>query len=220
MPETNLKLNHLSLNPIQITKNYLFLLRNTQLIKYLIFGTIAASGLTTYFQLSPSIFMNSIGLSAKGYGWLSLGNSLSYLGGGILTRYFNSQKKTLHEILAIGSFFLALGGLSILLAHWIFSIRLFTVFIPSLFYILGVRIILPNCTAISLSSLKNQAGSTSALIGSIQMLGNTVMSFLLTFLPVQNDLTLGCIFYSKCFYFNVTLAVFGERGRARKFLRV
>jgi DHA1 family 2-module integral membrane pump EmrD-like MFS transporter len=178
LPETN-KQEQPPFNVQGILSTYHEILVSRTFIMCTLCYTLAFSGLIIYFQVSPLLYINVFGLSSTQYGWSSLIIAGSYLIGGLLVNNL-VQYIRLRNLLFIGTFLLISGGLLMLIAYFVGYANLYTVLIPSAIYVIGVRIIIPNAIAGSMEEFRHLNGSSSALIGCIQMLGSSCMSLLIT----------------------------------------
>lgn len=193
LPETNLKLNDNALKIKTMIHNYLNLLTHAQFIGYILCSTLAFSGLVIYFQLSPFIFINKIGLSPLTYGWLSLFIANSYLVGGLIVNNF-TEKLGMHRMLLIGMSLLICGGIIMLLCASAGYLNITTILGPSIICVIGSRIIIPNAMAGSLSYFKHIAGYASALSGGIQMMGSAFISYIVAQFHQETQLLLALVF--------------------------
>ncbi|MHB1947560.1 MAG: multidrug effflux MFS transporter [Gammaproteobacteria bacterium] len=161
--------------------------------------TLAFSGLIAYFQISPLLFINHFGLSPSQYGWCSLIIAGNYLVGGFIVNKFACRMGT-QSLLIIGAFLLITGGVLMWLANIYSYDSVTAVIVPAAIYVIGARIVIPNAIAGSMENVRHLNGSSSALIGFIQMLGSSLISFWIanfnnsSSLPLAIFLTaLGCM---------------------------
>lgn len=140
--------------------------------------TLAFSGLIVYFQVSPLLYINVFGLTPTQYGWSSIVIATSYLIGGLLVNRL-AKHISIRNLLFLGTFLLISGGTLILFAHFLNYDNLYAVLLPSAIYVIGARIIIPNAIAGSMEEFRHLSGSSSALIGCIQMLGSSLISLLI-----------------------------------------
>lgn len=163
---------------LNIMKIYYRILISRQFIMCTLCYTLAFSGLIIYFQVSPLLYINVFGLSPTQYGWSSLIIAGSYLIGGLLVTKLIKYMNT-HTLLFVGTLLLIGGGVLILLAHFFHYVNVYAVLFPSAIYVIGARIIIPNAIAGSMEEFRHLSGSSSALIGCIQMLGSSFISLLI-----------------------------------------
>lgn len=178
LPETNeQKINQTSssLQLKKILKNYLDILSTRSFITGTACYTLTFSGLIAYFQVSPNLFINVFGLTPSQYGWCSLVIAINYLIGGVLVRHFVHRVGS-KNLLLIGTLFLISGGISMLVAYMLNFAGIIAILFPAAVYVLGARIIIPNAIAESMGEVRHLSGSSSALIGCLQMLGSSLIS--------------------------------------------
>jgi len=189
LPETKNTNDKSQLDIKVIVKNYGAILSSSSFIIATLFYTLAFAGLIAYFQVSPLIFIDQYHLSPTQYGLSSVGIAFSYLLGGQLVRKYVHKIGVTH-MLHIGIATLFIGGVTMLIASYIFSSSWQAILLSAIIYVLGTRIVIPNSMSLAISSFKKASGTTSAVIGSIQMLGAMLISALLTHFDTHNFLPL------------------------------
>ncbi len=162
-----------------VIRTYYRILISRQFLMCTLCYTLAFSGLIIYFQVSPLLYINVFGLTPTQYGWSSLIIAGSYLTGGLLVNWLVSFI-SVRNLLFIGTSLLIGGGVLMLLAHFFDYFSVYAVLIPSAIYVIGARIIIPNAIATSMEEFRHLSGSSSALIGCIQMLGSSAISLAIT----------------------------------------
>jgi len=180
LPETNTHLHSQksSLKLKDILQDYNTILASRTFLTGALCYTLAFSGLIAYFQVSPLLFINNFKLSPSEYGWCSLVIAANYLVGGMVVTKFATRMGT-QVLLLIGTFFLILGGLLMWLAYAFNYSGVSAVLFPAAVYVIGARIVIPNAIAGAMEKLRHLNGSSSALIGCIQMLGSFVISLII-----------------------------------------
>lgn len=182
LPETryyNEQYHLLALKPREILQNYYQILTTPLFILCTVCYTLAFSGLIVYFQISPLLLINILGLTPSQYGWYSLFIAGSYLIGGLLVSQLGFRIK-IHHSLFLGAILLICGGMLMLIAYYLQYINVFSIILPSAIYVIGARIIIPNAIAGSMKNFRHIGGSSSALIGCIQMFGSACISLIIT----------------------------------------
>jgi len=204
LPETNeskisKKIGEASLCTNKIIKNYYTIIINPSFISGAICYTLAFSGLIAYFQVSPLLFINHLGLSPSQYGWCSLIIALTYLAGGLIVNRFAKSLGT-HYLLMSGTLLLIVGGILMMITNALHYRHIAAILLPSAIYVVGARIVIPNAIANSMQKVRHLNGSSSALLGSLQMLGASCISYWIakfdykTSFPLAVFLTtLGCV---------------------------
>ncbi|HEX4044942.1 MAG TPA: multidrug effflux MFS transporter [Gammaproteobacteria bacterium] len=158
-----------------VVKNYYAVLTTPSFIIGTLCYTLAFAGLIAYFQVSSFLFTNQYQLRPSEYGWCSLLIACSYLTGGIIVNQFVTRLGT-QCLLFIGTFLLLAGGITMMFTYMCNYSSVFSVLLPATIYTLGARIIIPNAIANSLEELRHLGGSTSAVIGFMQMSGSFLLS--------------------------------------------
>jgi Bcr/CflA subfamily drug resistance transporter len=195
LPETKLHHDYNALKVKVLIRSYVYLLKNTQFISYIICSTLAFSGVLLYFQLSPFLLIDHIGLLPSTYGWLCLLVAGGYVSAAFIVNRF-ADKVGVHRLLGIGIMLLILGGSMMLIGKYLGYFNTYSIVFPSVIYITGARIVSANATAGSLSFAKNMSGYTSALAGGLQMIGASLISYLITQFPSRSQLALALVFLS------------------------
>jgi Bcr/CflA subfamily drug resistance transporter len=189
LPETKNSTEKRSLNVKSIVKDYGKILSSSSFMIATLFYTLAFAGLIAYFQVSPLIFIDHYNLSPTQYGLSSVGIAFSYLAGGQIVKKY-VHKIGVSPMLHIGIAVLFVGGISMLIASYVFESSWQAILFSAIIYVLGTRIVIPNSMSLAISCFKKSSGTTSAVIGSIQMLGAMVISGLLAHFSTQSALPL------------------------------
>src|SRR3990167_2077593 len=194
LPETRYNTTqHSSFKLQQIFQNYYHILTAPTFILCTLSYTLAFSGLIAYFQISPLLLINIFGLTPSQYGWSSLIIAGSYLIGGLLVNTL-ANYVSMRCLLILGAILLISGGAMMLVAYFFQYKNLVSILIPSAIYVIGARIIIPNALAGAMQDFRHLGGSSSALIGSIQMLGSAFVSYIITNFDYANPSFLAYIF--------------------------
>lgn len=158
----------ISLRPKPILLNFVSIFKHPQFHTYALAATFSFSGLLVYVTGSPIIFMDVFQLSAKSYGAVFALLSIGFIGASqvniLLSRKFSNRQIFKYALAAqctIGICFLisTLNGWNGLVGT--------IAFIFLLLFCLGL--INPNGSALALAPFAKNAGSASALLGSMQI---------------------------------------------------
>ncbi|HUH32423.1 MAG TPA: multidrug effflux MFS transporter [Daejeonella sp.] len=168
LPEGRKPDRTLSLKPKPILKNFLIVLVNPQFYTYTFTGAIAASGLYAYIAGSPYVFMEIFNVSEQQYGWIFASIAVGIIGSSqlntILLRRLESQQIIVGALVCQ-----SITGVSLFLGSYYSIIGLpGTVFLIFLF-LCCQGFSFPNSSALALTPFSKNAGSASALMGSLQM---------------------------------------------------
>jgi len=185
LPETRSTQKPSNLDLKTIGKNYLTVLASPTFLVATLFYTLSFAGLIAYFQVSPLLFIDDFHLSPSQYSLSSIGIAASYLLGGQFVRT-HVNKMGVTRMLYLGIGILATGGVTMLMSCYLFASSWQAVLVSAMIYVLGTRIVIPNAMSLAVQPFKHTAGTTSAVIGSIQMLGAMVVSALLAHFTTQN----------------------------------
>lgn len=181
LPEThyNLLPQKKTIKLTSILKDYCTILTTREFILGSLCYGFAFSGLIAYFQVSPILFIEHLHFSASTYGWCAVIIALNYLAGGMIVSRFVKKIGT-KALLGIGVSLLIIGGISLLMMSVNQYATIYAILFSSSIYVIGARIVIPNAIADSMKNLRHLGGSTSAVLGFIQMSISTLVSFLLS----------------------------------------
>jgi MFS transporter, DHA1 family, 2-module integral membrane pump EmrD len=186
LPETNKTANDNKLTLNLIVSQYMLLLKNNVFIGYVLISSLAFASLIAYFQLSPFLYIDVLHLSSVTYGWLAVFIAMSYLIGGAIIKLF-IDKAGAQRILILGLFMVLGGGLLMLMLGLLGFINVFVILLPAAMSIVGARLVIPNAAVGYLKVIPKTAGYASALMGTLQMLGAALISFIISKFHVQSQ---------------------------------
>lgn len=189
LPEThNSKSNKNSVRAVMI--NYHTIISSASFLKGAFCYTLAFSGLVVYFQMSSLLLMQQLSLSSLAYGYVSMVIAICYLCGGIIVNYL-VPKFGPSRLLKAGIMLITISGMWMLTWN---KITVASILFPVSLYVIGARIVIPNAIANSFDGLRHLGGSTSGMIGFIQMLGSSFISFVITCFNEEASLLLSILF--------------------------
>jgi len=180
LPESQLPNRELSLLPRPIIASYWQVFTTRQFLTYSFAGGLASSGLYAYLAGSPYVMLSIYGLTEKQYGFIfaliaSALITASQLNRRVLNRH--SSEKVAKKALIIQS----TTGIILTVCCLTGFINLF-VMVFIIFLFLGAQgFVFPNTSALALSPFSKQAGSASALLGSLQMACGALSSALVSY---------------------------------------
>lgn len=145
---------------------YLNILKNRKFLGFTLAGGLAQAGMFAYITGSPFVFIELFKIPAENYGWIFGSNALGMIAlsqiNGKLVRSVSPTK-----ILRFALFATAIISL-LLIFTGIFNAGFWSILILIFLYIASLGMIFPNATAGALSEQTENAGSASALIGTLQ----------------------------------------------------
>jgi MFS transporter, DHA1 family, multidrug resistance protein len=157
-----------SLHPKDITKIFWGVFRNPQFFTYAFAGSMMSGGIYAYVSGSPFVFMELFKIDEKLYGWI-----FSLLAGGLI---FSSQLNNLAlrkyssaQIVKVALVCQALLGIALGTASYLGLLSLPIAIVLIFFFLCCQGFSFPNASALSLAPFSKEAGSASALMGSLQM---------------------------------------------------
>ena len=158
---------------------YFELLKDRPFLLPALSGSMGLGVLFAYITGSAALFLNYLGLSPMHYSWIFAINAVGIIGGAqvnrrLLSRY-SSQEVLSRSFLALSfSSTLFLIAVSLSQSVWLIA--------PALWSVLAcLGFIMPNSTAVAMSSQSKHAGSASAILGMLQYAIGACSAGLLTF---------------------------------------
>lgn len=181
LPESRKPDKNLSLTPAFIFKNYFVVLKEPQFIAYAFTGALASAGLYAYIAGSPFVCMQLFHASEQLYGWI-----FAIIASGLITcsqiNSFLLRKKRSEEIIKVALLFQSISGLFLVIASAMGWLNLFGTVAVIFVFLCCQGFIFPNSSALSLAPFTKNAGSASAMLGTIQMSIGALSSALVSFL--------------------------------------
>jgi len=193
LPETNQSLSNRIWDLRKILIDYRSVLRMPSFLMGATSYTLAFSGLIAYFQISPLLLMEGLHLSPSQFGWCSLIIAFMYLSGGLFVNRYAGAWGT-QKLLFIGTILLIIGGISMLLAYQLEYFNIIAILLPASVFVIGARIVIPNAIANSMDEIRHLKGSSSAVLGFMQMSGSSMISFCIAKFNHASSLPLSVLF--------------------------
>ena len=151
-----------------------------------------AIGLFTYQTGAPVLLIEGMHVSPAIYGWFAATPAMGFMGGTFITMRIalHVKEKTLIEV---GCMLFITSGLLIFgLSLWR-SPTPWAVALPMLLFGAGNGLLMPTATIGSMSVTPLLIGSAAALVGFLRMGAGSAGSFIITALPSDSGVTLGCV---------------------------
>lgn len=188
---------------------YLSILKDRKFLAFTLAGGLAQAGMFAYITGSPFVFIELFEIPAENYGWIFGSNALGLIAvsqiNGRLVRFYNPT-----AILRAALFAAAIFSV-ILIAAGFLNLGFWGVTIPIFLYVAGLGMIFPNATAGALAEQTENAGSASALIGSLQYglaaIASSCVSYLSNGTQVPMTALVGICGIAAFVVFNVLLGV-------------
>lgn len=168
LPESRPPNKDFSLKAGAIARSYFSVLKHPQFYTYAFTGAIAASGLYAYISGSPSVFMEIYGVNEKQYGWIFAIIAVGIIGSSQLNN-FALRKYQSEQIIKVASMSQSIIAITLALLTYYHVLNVYGMIIMIFLFLCCQGFIFPNSSALSLAPFGHNAGSASALMGSIQM---------------------------------------------------
>ncbi len=197
-----------SLRPKAVIKEYISILKNKEFFIFSMARGFSIGALLAYVSSAPFIFIEYFGLTEQQFGWVFGGNAFGLILGSQLNRLVLRKFSLLQITFATSSLLTLLTVFG--LAATIISVHFWVVY-PVLFlmlFLIGFQN--PNVTTLALHPFTIQAGSASALVGSISMVFGSLSSILVTALVTESIKPLFYIVFG-CSIFSLILVLLYKR---------
>ena len=169
----------ISLHPKSVALEYLALFREPAFVIYTLAGSAAAAGFFAYISGSAFVYMNLIGFTETQFGWMYGVNAVGLIAGSQMNRLWLMKQGSAKILLKVTG-----AQLCVVIALLALPLNGFTDkigFIGLVFcYLFLTGFVNPNAMALALQPFTRNAGSASALMGSIQMIAGGSASGLLS----------------------------------------
>lgn len=168
LPESKGANKAMSLAPRSVLQNFKTVLFNRQFFVFTIAGSFSYAGLFAYLSGAPVVFMEILGFSDKQFGWIFGANAACYIIGAQVNRLALKRFSSRQIVLATGlsSFLMATALLSASALQWHLEATTIGCLMGFMF---SLGFLNPNTIALALIPFTDNAGSASALQGSLQM---------------------------------------------------
>lgn len=194
---------------------YLGVLKDKGFLGFALAGGLAQAGMFAYITGSPFVFIKLFGVPAEYFGWIFGSNALGMIAlSQINARLVRSVNPT--TILRACLFVTAFFSLLLILAG-IFNFGFWGVTIPIFLYVASLGMILPNATAGALAEQTENAGSASALIGTLQYGLAAIASSLVSLLNNGTSLAMTALIGAFGMTAFLALNLFPAAGKKQEF---
>lgn len=174
----------LSLKPKAVAVNFYEVTQNRQFLIYTVVGGIASSAPFAYIAGSPHVFMNIYKLSEQQYGWVFALLAFAMIGSTQLNHVL-LKKITSEKIISIALYYQSFMGVLLVMGMYYDWFNVYTLVAAMFIFFTGQGLTGPNSAALSLAPFSKNAGSASALFGSMRLASGGIISALVSVL--HND---------------------------------
>lgn len=169
-----------ALHPHRALREYRSVMATPGFVAGMLIGSFHVAGLFSYLTASPLVFMDMLGMSGPRYGWAMGGNALALVVGSQVNARL-LKRFSLDNVLWGGNLLQVLGSALFVLGIIVFPASLWMVLAYAVLYMFCLGFLLPDMTALIMAPFgREQAGSASALLGSLQMVAGAVAAALVS----------------------------------------
>jgi DHA1 family bicyclomycin/chloramphenicol resistance-like MFS transporter len=156
-----------SLHPVSVLTTYLRLFADRYFMGHVLGQSLTFGSMFAYLTASPFVFISLYGVPAEQFGWIFGANAVGFIGASQVNLYLLrlAQPK---QILSIGLGVTLTAGIVFAATAWSGIGGIWGVLIPQFFFLASLGFIGPNAMARALAPQGANAGSASALIGTMQ----------------------------------------------------
>ena len=178
LPESRPADKSVSLHPVNMTRNYLRVLKEPAFLVYGVASAAASMGLFAYISDSPFVFMNLFGLSERQFGLVFSMSACGVIGASQLNRFW-LRARTSTDI-SMTSVVVKCFVAVLLVAGSLTGVTATTTIVMLFCYLASIGLLSPNTTALAIEPFTTYAGTASALLGSMQMTAGALGSALVS----------------------------------------
>ena len=168
LPESRKPDISVSLLPAPIIKSFLTVFKEPQFYTYAFTGAISAAGLYAYISGSPNVFMELYKVTERQYGWIFAGIALGLITCSQLNSFLLRRFKS-EQIIRVALFCQTLTGITLVSGTAFDLLGLSSTIFFILIFLSCQGFVFPNSSALSMAPFSRNAGTASALMGSIQL---------------------------------------------------
>jgi DHA1 family bicyclomycin/chloramphenicol resistance-like MFS transporter len=178
LPETKAADNSVSFHPFKIVGGYFTLFRNRTFLVYALASGSASAALFTYISDSSFVFIQLFGISEAGFGWIYAMNALALISASQINRFWLSKRNS--RQITTASITLQFAASLLLIAVVYFNLYYAVIMVFIFIYLFWLGFLNPNTNALALEPFMKNAGTASAMLGSVQMVFGAAASTLVS----------------------------------------
>ncbi len=159
---------HQSLHPLAIARNFGRLLSDPHFLVPAGASAMMSCGMMTYLSCSSFVYISMLGLPVQLYGLIFFTSVAGYILGSYLSARISLHQDSARIILLGGVLGFA-STLAMLLGHLSWPESIAALVLPAAVFFAALGLVIPHSMAVALQYYPLMAGTTSALLGFIQM---------------------------------------------------
>ncbi len=179
LPESSAADNSRSLHPFRIIGDYLGVLKEPKFIAYGMASAAASAGLFAYISDSPFVYMRLFDLTERQFGWVFGLSACGVIGASQVNRYVLRTQSS--RSIAMISVAVQCIVTICLVAGVLIGMPMFGVIAMLFSFLVCLGFLSPNTTALAIEPFAKNAGTASALMGSMQMAAGALGSALVSY---------------------------------------
>jgi MFS transporter, DHA1 family, multidrug resistance protein len=169
-----------TLHPVEVARGYLAIFRDRTFLAWGLSGSLVSGGLFAYIAGSPAVYMDLFGMSKATFSWVFGINAMGLISASqvnrLLLKRFSSER--ISSVVLVGQ---CLAGLGLIASAWFHFAP--GVYVLVWLFLFGQGFAFPNTSALAMRPFGVNAGSASALLGSLQMAAGAILSGVVSMLP-------------------------------------
>lgn len=207
LPETKAADPTVSFHPVKLVSGYFSLFRDRTFLVYAIASGAASAALFSYISDSSFVFIQLFGIPESYFGWIYGMNAMALISASQFNRFWLSKKNS-RQITSI-TIFIQFTAALILVTCILMNANYLVIMLLIFFYLFWLGFLNPNTTALALENFQKNAGTASAMLGSMQMVFGATASALVSlfhngtalpmafFMMIFSVLGMGAILYDR-----------------------
>ena len=192
LDETNRQPDRDASRPGTILKTYGRLLGNAEFLGYALAVALVFGGLMAYVASAPFLFIETLGLAPRHFGWIGVINGFGFLAG-MLTAGRWSAILGIERTVLLGVLVSAVGGIAMTIVAAISGISIVAIIAPMILFLAGMALVFPAGTAGAMGPFPRAAGAASAMMGFFQMSAASIASAFVGYLPHVTQLPMAIV---------------------------
>ena len=192
LDETNRRPDRDAARPGTVLRTYARLLGNAEFLGYALAVALVFGGLMAYVAAAPFLFIETLGLAPRHFGWIGVINGVGFLAGTLTAGRWSMALGIERTVLA-GVLVAAVGGIAMTVVAATSGISLVAIIAPMILFLAGMALVFPAGTAGAMGPFPQAAGAASALMGFFQMAIAAVTSTTVGYLPHATQLPMAVV---------------------------
>jgi DHA1 family bicyclomycin/chloramphenicol resistance-like MFS transporter len=181
LPESKGADSSISLRPRKVVLEYLNVYREPTFLRHTLASAAATAGFFSYISGSPFVYMKLFGFTETQFGWIYGANVFGLIIAAQINRVWLRRRSSAEVLLVANAAQVCVALMLVTGAHFGFIGTMTTIGLIFC-YLFWFGFVSPNVIALALQPFTRNAGSASALIGSIQMAAAALASGLVSYL--------------------------------------